>query len=284
MKIIKKIAIVLLLIGVSISCFYSLWLSPRYTIPILAYHDFNHRGGIAITPENFERQMRYLKQNGYNVISLDRLVEGIRKRENFAHNTVVITIDDGYKDNFTYAYPVLKKYGFTATIFLIANKIGADENFLNWYEIKEMSKNNISFGGHTKNHIPLSTIKEKDTLWDEIAGCKEIIEKHIGKHVDYFSYPYGAFTEEGKKVVKEAGYKGACATNLGHDKLNRADLYELNRISLRNRDNSRSLWAKLSGYYNLFRRRKVAETNESIYLRFVPVNQIAGRCKNITGF
>jgi len=262
MKIIKKIAIALLLIGVSISCFYFLWLSPRYTVPILAYHDFNHRGGIAITPENFERQMHYLKENGYNAISLDKLVEGIRKRENFVHNTVVITMDDGYKDNFTYAYPVLKKYGFPAMIFLIANKIGADENFLNWDETKEMHKNNISFGGHTKNHVSLSTIKEKDTLWDEISGCKEIIESHIGKRIDYFCYPFGSFTEEVKKLVRQAGYKGACATNLGHDKLNRADVYELNRVSLRNRDNSFSLWAKLSGYYNLFRRRKGVEYNE----------------------
>jgi peptidoglycan/xylan/chitin deacetylase (PgdA/CDA1 family) len=229
------------------------------------HHDFNYRVGIAITPENFEMQMHYLKDKHYNVISLDKLVEGIGKGTNFSHNTVVITMDDGYKDNFIYAYPVLKRYGFPAMIFLIANKIGTDGNLMNWDEVKEMYKDNISFGGHTKNHVPLSTIKEKDTLWDEISGCKKVIEEHIGKHIDYFSYPYGSFTEEGKKVVKEAGYKGACATNLGHDKLNRADLYELNRISVRNRDNSFSLWAKLSGYYNLFRKRKGVEYNEQIY-------------------
>jgi len=265
MKIIKRIALTLVLFIILGATFYLFWLFPRYTVPILMYHDFNYRGGITITPENFEMQMRYLKKNGYNVISLDKMVEGIRRKEHFAHNTVVITMDDGYKDNFTYAYPVLRKYAFTATIFLIANKIGADKSFLNWDEIKEMSKNNISFGGHTKNHVILASVKKKDILWDEISGCKKVIEEHLGKPIDYFSYPFGSFTEEVTKLVKEAGYKGACATNLGHDKLNRADLYELNRISIRNRDNSFSLWAKLSGYYNLFRKRKGVEYNEQIY-------------------
>lgn len=92
-------------------------------------------------------------------------------------------------------------------------------------------------------------------MWDEIGGCKKVIEEHIGTPIGYFSYPKGGFTEEVKMLVKKAGYKAACTTNRGLDVLNR-NVYELKRISVRNRDASFSLWAKLSGYYNLFRRRK----------------------------
>ena len=255
-KILKIVAIIIISLSISLGGFYFFYLSPRYTVPILTYHDFGYGKGIKVAPENFERQMRYLKDKRYNVISLDELAEGIKKGKRFTHNAVVITMDDGYRDNFIYAYPVLKKYGFPATIFLIANNIGTDANFLNWDEVKKMSKDNISFGGHTKNHVYLPSIENKDILRDEIAGCKEVIEKRIGIPIGYFSYPGGGFTEEVKMLVKKAGYKAACTTNRGYDILDKNDLYELNRISIRNRDTSFSLWAKVSGYYNLFRTRK----------------------------
>jgi peptidoglycan/xylan/chitin deacetylase (PgdA/CDA1 family) len=246
--------------------FYFFWLSPRYTVPILTYHNFDYgKGLLSVTPENFEKQMRYLKDRHYNVISFDELVEGIRNRRRFSHNTVVVTIDDGYKNNFTCAYPTLKKYGFPAVIFLITNNMGTNVAFLDWDEVKEMSKNNISFGGHTKNHAYLPSVDRKDVLWDEISGCKKAIEEHIGIPVDYFCYPLGGFTEEAEMLVKKTGYKGACTTNRGDDILNKYSVYELVRISVRNGNPYFSFSnlvapirfrAKLSGYYNIFRKEK----------------------------
>jgi peptidoglycan/xylan/chitin deacetylase (PgdA/CDA1 family) len=264
-KILKIAAIIIISLSISLGGFYFFWLSPRYTVSILTYHYFGYESVIEgkhvpllfITPDNFEKQMRYLKEKDYRVISLDALVEGLKNGRRFPHNTVVITIDDGHKSIFTYAYPSLKKYGFPATVFLISDYIGVKPYFLNWDEAKEMSKNNISFGGHTRNHVYLSSIKNnKDALWYEIAGCKKVIEDHLGIPIYYFCYPGGGFNEEIEMLVKKAGYKGACATNRGYDILDKNDLYELNRISIRNRDISFSLWAKVSGYYNLFRTRK----------------------------
>ncbi len=128
---------------------------------------------------------------------------------------------------------------------------------MNWKEIRTMSKNNISFGGHTKNEAYLPSIKKKEILWNEIAGCKKLIENKIGKVVDYFCYPTGGFTEEVKVFVRKAGYKGACTTNRGFTELNK-DIYELKRVKVKNSDTIKplSFWAKLSGYYNLFRSRK----------------------------
>ena len=263
-----------LFLVVSALAYYFFWMCSRYTVPILTYHYFGYENDqgkdkrlslLFVTPEHFEKQMRYLKDKHYNVISLDELVEGMKKGKEFPHNTVVITIDDGHRSIYTYAYPVLKKNGFPATVFLITNRIGTNPDYLNWDQVNEMFKHGISFGGHTKNHIFLPLIKEKDVLWDEITGSKEAIEKHIGAPVDYFAYPSGGFTPEVEMLTKKAGYKGACTTNRGYDVLNKADFYQLGRVSVRSSDPyfSFSNWykpmrfrAKLSGYYNLYRKKK----------------------------
>ena len=222
------------------------------------YHRFGYeQSSLFVTPENFARQLAYIKSKGYTVISLDELVKGIKNKRRFKHKAVVITIDDGYKDNYIYAYPTLKKYGFPATLFIIANFIGKNRDFMTWEEIKAMSESNISFGGHTKNHIYLPPIERKHVLGDETLGCKELIEAKLGTSINYFCYPFGGFTEEVKAVLKQAGYKGACTTNRGFIKMNK-DVYELKRVKVTNSDMTKpfNFWAKLSGYYNLFRTRR----------------------------
>jgi peptidoglycan/xylan/chitin deacetylase (PgdA/CDA1 family) len=269
MKIIKIVIAALIGLVILAAIFYAFWLSPRYTVPILTYHYFGYEKQVPIpfvTPENFEKQMRYLKEKSYRVISLDTLVEGLKKGRKFPHNTIVITIDDGHQSIYTYAYPVLKKYGFCATVFLISDYVGIKEGFLNWDQVKEMSRNNISFGGHTKNHVYLPSIKnDKDILWNEIAGCKKAIEGRLGIPVDYFCYPSGGLNEEIEMFVKQAGYKGACATNRGSDIFNRHNFYGLIRVSARNTDpyfsfsnlcKPLSFRSRLSGYYNIFREQK----------------------------
>ena len=258
MRILRRVLITAISLCIVFSGFYFYWLSPRYVVPILMYHHFGYEeNNLYVTPENFSRQMAYLKNKGYEVISLDELVKGIKDNRKFKHKTVVITIDDGYKNNYTYGYLTLKKYGFPATIFIITNLIDKRQDFLSWDEIKVMSRNNISFGGHTKNHAYLPSIEKEEVLWQETAGCKKLIESKIGTPVDYFSYPVGGFTEEVKRALKQAGYKGACATNRGLVELNK-DVYELKRIKVRNSAMTEpfNFWAKVSGYYNLFRSRR----------------------------
>lgn len=260
-KAIKRLALSLIIVAIFLTAFYYLWLSPRYTVPVLMYHRISDgpNESLFVKPDSFLRQMAYIKWRSYNVISLDKLVEGIKNGKKFKHNTVVITFDDGYEDNYISAYPTLKSYGFSATIFLISNYIDKKEDFLKWQQIKGMlDGNKITFGGHTKNNVYLPDIKMKSKLKDEIADCKRDIEAKIGRRIDYFCYPTGGFTEEIKKIVQEAGYKGACTTNRGFGKLNK-DVYELKRIKIKGSDfvkDPLSFWAKLSGYYNLFRKGK----------------------------
>ncbi len=253
----RKFFLTLFSIIIFLAVFYFFWLSPKYTVPILMYHSINYeKGTFFVTPENLAKQMEYIKRNGYDVITLDELARNIKDKRHFKRNKVVITLDDGYEDNFIYAYPVFKKIGFAATIFLPTDYMGR-KGYLNWDQVRLMSKNKISFGGHTRTHLYLGDVSDIRVLWDEIGGSKKAIEQEIGAPADYFCYPIGGFNERVKEIVKEAGYKGACTTNRGTNRFNR-DIYELKRVKMTNFDMDKpfSFRLKLSGYYNLFRSRQ----------------------------
>lgn len=243
------------IIFLGVFCFF--WLFPRYTVPILMYHSISYENGsFFVTPENLAKQMEYIKRKGYEVITLDELVRSIKDKRRLKRNKVVITLDDGYEDNFIYAYPVFKKFGFAAIVFLPTDYMGR-KGFLNWGQIRVMSKNKISFGGHTRTHLYLGDVSDVRVLWDEIAGSKKAIEQEMGAPADYFCYPVGGFNEKVKEIVRQSGYKGACTTNRGSDRFN-GNIYELGRVKVTNSDMTKPLafWIKLSGYYNLFRSKK----------------------------
>lgn len=254
----RKFFLTLFSVTIILVAFYFFWLVPKYTIPILAYHSIGYRDDNPfVSVENFAKQLRYIKEKGYDVITLDELAEGIKNKKIFKRNKVVITFDDGFKDNFQSAYPVLKKFSFPATIFLITDYIGKEKEFLNWDEVMAMSKNKISFGAHTKTHFYLGPGKDDEVVREEIVGSKKAIEKEAGLTVNNFSYPTGGFNERVKEIVKEAGFKSACTTNRGFAKLN-SDVYELKRIKVTDSDMAKpfSFWVKLSGYYILLKNNK----------------------------
>jgi len=248
-----------LLVMVIIGCIgFTFWLRDRYVVPILSYHHVGIPTGTkwrlnTVSAASFEYQMNFMNRHGFEVIGFDDLVDGIKKGHQFARNSVVVQFDDGYEDNYLYAFPILKKYGFPAIIFLVSDKIGTP-GYLTWDEIKEMEKYNILFGAHTRHHVylPMMSLPEAQ---DEIAGSKKIIEDHLGHPIDYFCYPSGGFTVDIKHMVQAAGFKAAVTTNRGKDHFN-VDLYELKRVHMNNTDYEYSgliLWFKLSGYYNNFR-------------------------------
>lgn len=217
-------------------------------IPILTYHKikkFSFRRklkGINISPKLFEKQMRELHQNGFKTISLLELVECIKKQE-IPKKTFVIIFDDGYK-NILQILPVLEKYNFTATIFLVANFIGGknlwdkkigleEENLLDWKDIKELIKRGFSFGSHTLTHPYLTKISFED-MEGEIVLSKKILEEKLEIPIDFFCYPYGDFNDNIKEIIKKAGYLGACSIEYGVNNLS-TDLFSLKRIMARHR-------------------------------------------------
>ena len=231
---------------------------PKYVAPILMYHHIDERGGVSslsVSPENFRRQMRFLSEHNYNVISLAEFVQAKLEKKRLARNTVVLTFDDGYEDNYLLAYPVLKKYSLPAIIFVIVGSIG-EEGYLNHRQIKEMSSSGIiDIGSHTLSGAYLPG-QSRGELNREIGLSKKTLEANLNNRTEFFCYPIGGFSPGIQEIVKRCGYAAACTTNRGKakDRLNN-DLFALKRIKIK--DSFPNLFVfrvKLSGYYNLFRR------------------------------
>jgi len=236
---------------------FGLWLSDRHVVPIMMYHSVNYetqKNVNTVHPQNFARHLEFLKKNHYQVISLPELVQAIAAHKPLPRKSVVITFDDGYEDNYTHAFPLLKRFGFPATIFLIADEIGK-AGYLTLEQIKEMEKAGVTIGAHTRTHAYLPELSV-DRQLEEVTGSKKILEKKLGHPVEHFAYPNGGFSEQIKILVREAGFKAACATNRGYDRLNQ-DRYELKRIRFGDEDDSDIiLFTKLSGFYTTFKKIK----------------------------
>jgi peptidoglycan/xylan/chitin deacetylase (PgdA/CDA1 family) len=254
MHLFKKALLVFIILFAILAGSFFYWVYLNHVAPILMYHQVvpSHQAEAAkVRPEIFEKHMRLLRELGYEVISLEALVESINEGQEISRKRVVITFDDGYEDNYTYAFPILKKYGYPAIIFIPTAMINTP-GYLTWDQIKEMMAHQITFGSHSVNHEYLPILTE-DQQRDEIHMSKKVLEETLGTAVDYFAYPIGGFEEVTKKLVKEAGYKAALTTNRGYDPKNH-DVFELNRVRLSNSDqNDLYIWVKYAGYSNVFR-------------------------------
>lgn len=185
------------------------YLCKVYQPPVLMYHSVNPKSDpvlyrLIVKPESFARQMRFLKEHNYKVVSLDRIGEMIRERKRVPFKTVAITFDDGFKDNYTYAYPVLKEMGFPATIFVIYDEVGRQQgDRLSWDQIKEMQDSGlITIGSHTLGPVPLIDIKDEGELRRQIIDSKRIFEEKLNTPVESFCYVggdvYGAYKRIGQ--------------------------------------------------------------------------------------
>jgi peptidoglycan/xylan/chitin deacetylase (PgdA/CDA1 family) len=253
----RKTLIAAVIIGVLVFAGWFIATEYLYVVPILVYHrveNISYTDTPTVLAENFSKQMDLIHSKNYNVITLDELVEAIKTNRKLARNSVVITFDDGYENNYKFAYPALKKYNFPATIFIISRKIG-QKDYLSWDEIRQMQQNNISFGAHSRTHPYLPAISSKQQK-EEIAGSKEDIEQKLNTEVKYFCYPVGGFNREVISLVKQSGFKGACTTNKGKGWLNK-NIYALKRIKMKDSDiKAFNLWRKLCGFYYWFVKEK----------------------------
>lgn len=250
MKAVKRIQIFVVIAAVAISAIV-IFLKTAYVVPVVMYHSIDYNDKItklSVSPESFERQMRFLKENNYNVVNLNKVVSYIKKKEKIPPKTLAITFDDGFYNNYQYAFPVLKKYGIPATIFVIVDKIGSP-GWLGWEELKEMSDSGlITIGSHTVRHLWLPSLGDND-LKNELSDSRKILEERLGKKIGTFCYPVGAFDDRVKCAVQDAGYDLAVGTNPGRFAPS-DDTYVIKRIKIsRTSDNLFVFWFETSGYY-----------------------------------
>ena len=208
--------------GVRAAASPQLWRQARSATLILGYHAFGAPGEkpsrYVVPGRRFERQLAWLKRRGYNVISLGEYL-GYRASYRFPPpRTVVLTIDDGFLDNATIARPLLERFGFPATVFLVSSP-SADHDWradpalakhpiMDRTKARELLGERFEIGSHTRTHPDLTAITA-DEARDEIAGSRQELERDLGAPVTAFAYPYGAASPEVRRLVEEAGYLAA---------------------------------------------------------------------------
>jgi peptidoglycan/xylan/chitin deacetylase (PgdA/CDA1 family) len=211
---------------------------------ILMYHHINYKNSkFAVTPENFERQIKFFIDSGYDFIKLSSAFDFYANEEGDLNKKIVLTFDDGYRDFYENAFPILKKYKIPATLFVINQDIGKKGN-VTIEMIKEMQNTGlVEVGAHTLNHFNLRRCRQA-TVQDQIAQGKAELEKELGVEIKLFAYPFGAFTEYAKDLIRTNGFVGAVSVYYG-EKPNRNDLYAWRRFMMTNSDQGGALLRKL---------------------------------------
>lgn len=186
------------------------------SIPILMYHsiDYEKENELRLPKEQFKEQMKYLKENGYTTLTLNELYNFLEKNSPIPDKSIIITLDDGYVDNYTNAYPILKELGIKATVFVVTSNIDKDNRYLTSKQIKEMDISGIEIASHTYKHDKLDDLPYEKQL-QTMQKSKNDLEKILNHKIDSIAYPYGKWNENTIKAAKDAGYKMAFTTKGG---------------------------------------------------------------------
>lgn len=248
---IKRILIISAVVIVGLVAAFFMFGRYIYVVPVLMYHSIDNNyelTKLSVSPQSFEKQMAFLARHKYNVVGPDKLMDYVLKKEVPPPKTVAITFDDGFYNNYQYAFPVLKKYNIPATIFVIVNNVGM-QGYLGWNEIKEMSDSGlVTIASHTMSHLWLPSMGDAVVKWD-LKASKKKLEEITGKPVDFLCYPIGAHDERIKCLAMDAGYKAAFATNPGRFTPS-DDVFAIKRVKIsRTSDNLLVFAIEASGYY-----------------------------------
>jgi len=238
----------------------------RARVPILMYHGIGSKTGTrhpyfetSTTPELFARHMEYLNENGYVTVELNEVVESVMMDRN-GRKRIAITFDDGFRDFYTSAFPILRQYGMKATVFIVSGwtrderVVHEGREYLNWTEVREMSASGVRIGSHTVNHPELHSLIPSAVEY-ELRESKEEIEDKLGQSIDSFSYPYAfpeqdaAFVARLKNFLQVHGYQNGVTTVLGTASQNH-DWFFLPRLPINSYDDLRFFRAKLEGGYD----------------------------------
>ncbi|MFC7394627.1 polysaccharide deacetylase family protein [Scopulibacillus cellulosilyticus] len=199
-------------------------------IPILMYHSISTGNNSLYVPKDqFREQMTWLKDNGYYTLSPEEAYDVLTQGKKPRKKIILVTFDDGYLDNFTNAYPILRKYGMKATIFMIGRSIDK-QNHLTKQQMKEMSQHGISIESHTINHLQLSQLPAEQQR-NEMVQSKALYNKMLNQNTILLCYPFGSYNNETLKLAKETGYKMAVTTEPGAASRDQG-LYALHRIRI----------------------------------------------------
>lgn len=233
--------------------------APRGRLRILYYHRIDpeeHRSCVA--PQAFAEQMHLLREEGWNVLDIETVGAHLRDGTPFPERAVAITFDDGFRDNFTAALPVLVREGLPATVYLTTDFIGGEElpvlrdrsgiPPLDWEMVRTMADSGMALGAHTLTHPSLPDLDDA-ALEREVGACADRIEAETGTRPKTFCYPRGRFDERSREAVVRAGYGLALSTLPGAVSCD-DDPFTLRRTFIARDDRLRDFRHKLDGSFD----------------------------------
>ena len=221
----------------------------RPAIPILLYHSVSDTptgdfGPFTVSRSQFAAHLDRLLAHGFATLTIGQLLARIRAREPLPERTAVITVDDGFADFETNAWPELQKRGINATLYVTAGVVGrrprwlaplhADQlPMLNQQQLVDLAAQGCEIGAHSMSHPQLDCLAS-DQAAQEIGQCKEVLEQALGQSVDSFAYPHGHYNRKVRQMVVDAGYSSASAVKDALSHLD-DDQFALARITVKSK-------------------------------------------------
>jgi peptidoglycan/xylan/chitin deacetylase (PgdA/CDA1 family) len=159
---------------------------------------------LTVLPQAFEQQIRYLVVNGFRLLTAGDVEQAVRFHRALPIKAVALTLDDGYHDNFTHAFSILRRYGLDGTLFLVTSTVGAPGH-VTWEEAREMLGERMDFGSHSVHHTDLTTLALPD-LDRELMDSRERLERELSIPMEQIAYPSGQYNDRVKERARQAGY------------------------------------------------------------------------------
>jgi peptidoglycan/xylan/chitin deacetylase (PgdA/CDA1 family) len=197
-----------------------------HRVPVLMYHEvappdqvetLSQRiyRGYVMTTDVFDRQMRYLAENGYSTLTPEELVVGFYNRSfaSLPAKAVFITFDDGFAGNYLHALPILRRYNFTATVFVIVNGV-TTPYMMTWNQLEAMTAAGISIQSHLMNHVAMAELTRQEAFQELLESRRTLMEQ-LGTTVSVLSLPNGSYHKDYASCASEAGYKAGFCSRLG---------------------------------------------------------------------
>ena len=204
---------------------------PPEGVLILEYHKVNDwsEDSYTVKPEDFAAQMDELRAQGYETISILDFLRAKKGKQTLPEKAVIVTLDDGYKDNYTDMLPIMESRGMKATVFMVTNDIGLP-GYLTWDMLRDMQNRGIEIGSHTANHLPLTEMSPADAR-EEVQLSKTLLEWNGIKTIFGLSYPNGKYKDFMPQMLKESEYLAAVTGDAGINTFE-TNPYLLHRINI----------------------------------------------------